>query len=152
MPEETKNYEIGFLASSQEAAERVLSILSEKGAGIISRAQILRIALAYPIRSHESAHFGSIVFSANAGALPEIERTLRMSNEILRHMVISHHEAKESGIAGRFRKQGDEIARPQEPSSQAKEPAKTRELKKREAETVELTNEALEKKLEEILR
>jgi len=152
MTEETKNYEIGFLASSEEAAGRVADVLSEKGAKIISRAPSPRIALAYPILSHESAHFGSIVFSANGGVLPEIEGTLRMNNEILRHMVISHHEVGESRASGRFVRREDEIPRIKEPSAQVKELAKAKEPKKRGAETGELTNEALEKKLEEILQ
>ena len=152
MAEERKNYEIGFLVSSEDDAEQIADVLTGKGAEIASRAPVSRIPLAYPIHKQDSAHFGSIIFSAEGHSLSEVEKTLRMNKNVLRHMIITSHPVRESRITVRPAIQGDKIARGKERTLRSDGLARTKEVKKRTTETRELTNEALEKKLEEILQ
>lgn len=152
MTEEKKNYEIGFLSASEDGAEQVAGVLAERGAEIVSRAPISRIALAYPIRKQETAQFGSIVFSAGADAISEIEKTLRMHKEVMRYMIIVRPPVRASKAADRLVRRDNEAARTETPPAGTGELSRWKETKRKAAEPKELTNEALEKKLEEILK
>ncbi len=164
--EESKTYEISFLTKEEKSREEILGLLKKQGIQISSDGQFTKLKLAYPIKKEQFGYFGYIYFPAKPEDLEAIRGSLKTNPQILRFSIAHVERAREDGPRRSFsrpsRRQaraGEELKVPSltETSDKSKEP----ELERRERSGTrrqaqgefkgELSNEALEKKLEEIL-
>lgn len=148
METDKKHYEIGFLLKAEDEKSEIAKILKASGAEILEESPVSGIKLAYPIKKESFAYFGSVRFLAEPGAMKEIDQETKNGADILRH-IITIYPAEKIAKAKRERRQfvGEEkpVREPAQRMGMPSVPA--RRAKKPES----LTNEDLEKKLEEIL-
>lgn len=132
--DEKKEYEIAFLAKSEEAAKDLIGVIKAQGAEIVSESPVNKINLAYKIKKETSAYFGYAQFSALPENIKLMDDVLKNKGEILRYLIITppYMKNKPRSIPP--------YRRSSKPVSEAKPQA-----------TMPLSNEALEKKIEEIL-
>lgn len=133
-----KEYEVSFLVKSEEQSQSVVKVLHRYGAEITSEGQLSKARLAYPIKKETLAYFGYLWFMSEPSAIPQIESDLRLSKDILRYIIVTPPVKKT--LRERQEAQESEKPAPPAPAPVSVEPRK------------ELTNEDLEKKLEEILQ
>lgn len=128
--ENAREYELSYLVGEAAEAERVLEIISSHEGEVAVKGQPTNIRLAYPIKKQLSAWFGFVYFSALPEAAGKIGAALKTRPSVIRSILISSPAKTQMRET---RKQ-----RVPEPKPEASQPA--------------LTNEALEQKLEEILK
>ena len=137
-----KKYEVGFLGRTENIKEEIIKLLESYKAEIVNNGNMSMIKLAYPIKKEKSAFFGYLHFNNYPNIIKKIEDSLKLNQQILRFIIIA------SPINGRpF---VESRARNRTFSSEIPVVKKV-EIKKPKAQVV-LSNEALEKKLEEILK
>lgn len=140
MSEDKKIYELCYLLTSPDAEEEVLALLSQHEGQLLHQGKISEIRLAYPINKQEAALFGFLQFNALPENVVKLSKTLSFNKKILRYIVMNlplravvsktqEPEAAPSRV--------EQVIRPAEP---------------RPVKPEALTNEALEEKLEEILK
>lgn len=138
-----KKYEIGFLGMAEGARDEIIKLLESYKTEIVDNGKMSMIKLSYPIKKEKSAFFGYLHFTAYPNIIKKFEDSLKLNHQILRFIIIASPISGRPSIesrAPRFRMSSSEI------------PAiKKVEFKKPKVQTV-LSNEALEKKLEEILK
>lgn len=136
-----REYELAFLAKTEEDAKGVLDALRGFQAEISFEGPVSRTTLAYRIKNEEVALFGYCNFSLLPEKIKELSGELRVKPGIIRFLVITPPFSKQKP---RLREmptaamQGDQ--RP------------VRSSKPHETKPTSLSNEALEKKIEEILQ
>lgn len=124
------DYELAFLLTGAEAFINVAQIVRKYGAEIVYESPINQIKLAYPIKKQTSAFFGFCNFRGPRAAIKKISGDLALNSALVRFLVITppmkptHRETRPE--------------RPHEPGTEKPAPV--------------LSNEALEQKLEEILK
>lgn len=134
---EKKQYEISFLVKGEDGAKTVAQLVKSLGGEIELEGPVAKITLSYPIKKQESGFFGYFHFIFPPEEIKHLEHELGTSAEVLRHLIITPP----------FRKTE---ARPRQEVSRA--PLKPQVQKPQESARSEaLTNEDLEKKIEEIL-
>ena len=143
--EQKRIYEIGFLTPTEEAVTEVVALLSRHDAEIIGKVLPSRkVVLGYQIKKHKEAYFTFILFSLPAPKVAELEGELLLNNNILRSLIVTAKENKEPAKPVLSAEANSDLAEPN--------PALTKGVETKEKEPLEmLSNEALEKKLEEIL-
>lgn len=142
-----KQYEISFLAVSEKGKDEILKTLQKFQGAVSFESPAGRLNLSYQIKRQKSAFFGYFHFSALTEAIKKISEDLKLNAEILRFLIITPPIAKQAPMSQRARMRIRRVALPKE----AKEELKKAEIVKSEIKSV-LTNEELEKKLEEILK
>ena len=146
MEKEPKDYEIGFLLKDEKDSEEVSEILNRHQATLIKPEERLpKIRLAYPIKKENFAFFGYFHFSANPNRLKELEEELKLNKKLMRFIIISQPA---TGVPRQpFIKPRRRIV----PMAPTKTIEPVQPIKKVEPAPI-LSNEELEKKLEEILK
>lgn len=137
-----KAYEIAFLSPLEAGHEEVVKLLVREGGEIVKEGPIEKIALAYPIEKHVSAYFGYLHFMMEPLNAKNLEHDLTTNNSILRYLIITPPFEPQKPRS---------MGRPRGAKVQSQESAPTAE-KKSPASSLPLSNEALEKKIEEILQ
>jgi len=146
-----KDYELGLMLTSEEAVASVVTILNQAQVDIKKQENPRKIRLSYAIKKQIEAYFAVIIISASPDQLPALEETLKFSDFILRYLLIKPVVIKETAKA-----KASTSTSPI-PVSESAEPSPADESTTPEAlapagePKKALTNEALEKKLEEIL-
>jgi ribosomal protein S6 len=125
-----KAYEVGFLLKDPISEKTVLDLLSQHKATVINKSPAKPIKLAYPIKKHVSAYFEYINFEADPSEVKSFSDSLKHNNEILRYLVVT--------VSGKKAEEKTEIK-------------KSAKLETSSSNSM-LSNEALEEKLEEILK
>jgi small subunit ribosomal protein S6 len=89
-----KAYEIVYIFDSQVPEERIQEKLdryhTQLGGEITALDQWGRRQLAFPIRKRTAGHYVVAQFRAEAEALPEFERLLKLDEELLRYLIVLH--------------------------------------------------------------
>lgn len=131
--EDKKEYEISFLLKHEGDAQEVLKLLKQHGAEITFEGPLKHLQLTYKIKHHTEASFGYLHFKLAPGHLAELNHDLGTKPAIIRFLIITppFMRARVS--------QPKREAPPIQPSTQPKS-------------ALPLSNEALEKKIEEILQ
>lgn len=127
-----KEYELSFLSRTEEGARQVLDVIKAQGADVSFESPVNKITLAYKIEKESTAFFGYFFFSVSPQEIKPIDEALKIKGDILRFLIITPPFAKNSPRAAMGQRN-----RPQRPA--VEKPAQP------------LSNEALEKKIEEIL-
>ena len=139
--ESKKQYEIAFLLKSQEDESGLEALLKQFGAEVSYKSPLNEIRLAYPIKKLQQAYFGFLYFNSLPEKAGKLTQALNLSPLILRTLVVSSPAVKpEKGRVSRT----DFRSRAPNSSEEAMLQPVTR--------SSVLSNEALEKKLEEILK
>ncbi|MBI3638266.1 30S ribosomal protein S6 [Candidatus Wolfebacteria bacterium] len=154
-----KKYEISFLATKESDRGEVVDTLSKYSASIIDENQPSRTKLAYQIKKEAFGFLGGIFFSVDPLRIEEIKSDLRMKSSILRFLIVSSLGLKSPRSTERTRtfirkaeKRKEQIILSTE-AGQVDVVVSQDAVKKPQPKfTDELTNEALEKKLEELLK
>ena len=126
-----KDYELSFLLKEASHQAAVLNILKKYQIVPAYESPPIQIRLAYPIKKQTSAFFGFCYFRAETEALLKIKEELDLDGEILRFLI---------------------IASPAKPAVREKVVPRPPDTKSPEPAIPTLSNEALEEKLEEILK
>lgn len=93
-----KNYEVVYIFDTavaedqvQEKLNRYHDLLTRDGEGQITATDVWgRRQLTYPIKKKNAGTYVIVQFSAAQDALPEYERLLKLDEELLRYLVVSH--------------------------------------------------------------
>lgn len=138
---DNKNYEISFLVKTEEGPAVVLRLLKQHQFDIILEGPIRKINLAYKIKKETQGYFGFFHVSGSPESLPAVNHDLSINPEILRFLFITPPFAKSFA---KSKEQAPAKPRISRPLAAKVEP----EVKP----SVPLSNEALERKIEEILQ
>ncbi|MGC9610824.1 MAG: 30S ribosomal protein S6 [Minisyncoccia bacterium] len=136
-----ENYEIAFWVKD-ENDKPVKDILKKRGAEVMKEKPILKMRLAFPIRKENFAFLGTIVFSAGPEVVDALKADLNLEGAILRYFL---RRAKKDALVEK--PAGENI----EGQSRERKPFFRFRNEVKKVDGV-LTNEALEKKIEEILQ
>ncbi len=165
--EELKNYEISFLAKEEGGREDVLQLIKKHDIEVSGDSPTARIKLAYSVKKEHFGHFGCIYFSAKPEVLEALREGLKINPQILRFSIGRTPRLKDEDGKKTFTRQTrrSSYARAELKSHLSTDALGEKEedkVKRREESRVhrppqeefkgELSNEALEKKLEEILK
>lgn len=144
MDKEFKKYEIGFVAKDEKGGDDINKLLASHKCEIAESGNLERIKLAYPIKKEIVGYFSYFHFLAEPLVIEKIKGELNLNPNILRFIVITPPAQKQQAFAIKT-----EIRRKTFVSKDIEHKV---EYKKPSAPPIALTNEALEKKLEEILK
>lgn len=148
-----RKYEIIFIipskytdAEMEGVVGKVSGILKESGAEISDTFQLGKRRLAYPIDHQRNGSYVLVHFEAEPTAILKMDQTLRLTGEVLRHMIVERdpHLTQIPSFSEADERRGDE-ARTQErrtaPAAAKPAPSKPKDV----------NMEELDKKLDEIL-
>ena len=131
-----KEYELAAMLSEEVVAAEVEAVIRKYGGEMASPARVTSLRLAYPLKKHDSAFFAVFIFTALPGAVKFVKEDLALNPKVLRSLILTPPVK----VVPR---------EPRAPRVEKKEGAL--EVAAKPAE-VAVSNEALEKKLEEILK
>lgn len=144
--EETKDkkeYEIGFLVKNESDAQTIRQFLVEHGAEIISEGLPKEINLAYKIKKETKAWFGFFRFQIEPTTTVFLKKELRTFSFVLRFLILRSVKKAPSPTVSAPKKKKLTKTFPR-----AKEKSQLEE----KAPPSPLSNEEIEKKIEEILQ
>jgi len=134
---DVREYELSFLLNVEEAAAAVEEFLISAETEIVSKGPLRTITLSYPIKKQETAFWGFLVFRALPEKIAEIRKAFHLHPQILRFLILTPPI-----MAQEARRRGEAAEKPETitdtPITERFEPPV-------------LSNEALEKQIEEIL-
>ena len=129
-------YELTAVTKEENFAP-LKEIIARGGAKILSEEVAKKIQLFYPVKNERYGFLGVFKFESAPDALPAISNDLNMKGDVLRFIIVKSREVK----AGEGEKQANPAPRDFVRAQPSKKPAEAA-----------LTNEELEKKIEEILK
>ena len=132
MTTDSKVYEVAFLAKSLDEEKALTELITQYRGNVVQKGAFQEIKLAYPIKKQTSAYFGYLRFEFLPEDVDKLSETLKLHPGILRHLIVTPSTAKK---AVERKPEAPEVAKPAPVSR-----------------TAVLTNEALEERLEEILK
>ena len=93
----TRQYEVVYIFDSaleepaiNERLERFHSLIQQPGAEAPQVNHWGKRTLAYPIKKHETGYYVVANFDADATALPEFERAIKLDESVLRFLVVAN--------------------------------------------------------------
>lgn len=128
-----KEYELAFVVKNDSAAGEIKDLILRSGAEITQEPNTSRIRLAYEIKKEREAIFGFMQFVLDPDAVKSISDSLNLRQDILRFLIVTPPPMKE--------KRRTEMP-----------PREIRPQRTLEPKTTPLSNQELEKKIEEILQ
>ena len=129
------HYEISTVTVSEEAAS-VKALLAKHNAQVLNERPVMKVQLAYKINKQGFGFMGTVDFLADTASVVALKQDLELDKDVIRAIVVKKKESKKR--EGRSEKE------------EAKGPTGPQKL--RNILGSMLTNEALEKKIEEILQ
>ena len=144
-----KEYELALLLKSEDNLAGVLALVGAHNAEGVTEARAKRLQLAYEIKNHAEAVFVYFTFKMFGDDMKRLEGELNVHADVLRFMVIASPAPAErtatSAMPAREERHTRSAPRSSAPASAPAEAPKA-------APSKPLSNEALEKKIEEILK
>jgi len=125
-----KKYEIAFLLKKEDSSI-ISQILKKGGFAILTESLLVKIRLAYPIKKESYAFFGYCHFEGEPANLKELRTEFKLNHDLLRYLIITPPFVKKE-IVKKFTPE----------KSEEKTPSSPEQI---------LTNEALEKKIKELV-
>lgn len=135
-----KEYELSFLTKEETGKEKATEWVRRFGGEVTLEGTSENIVLAYPIEKQTSAYFGYLHFRMNPDQANALSRELTTSGSMLRFLLITPPSAKAK----------PRTSAPRMKPEQAQAGTVATTERKPASET--LSNEDLEKKIEEILQ
>lgn len=123
-----KSYEISYLLNPNEGSDLMSGLIKDMGLEIISEGGVTEMRLAYPVKKETRANFGYLHFGAEPEVINKLRDSLQLNANVLRFLIVTPPFVKTPSRReeGNYRVRPVEEARP------------------------EISNDALEEKLEEI--
>ena len=144
-----KEYELALLLKSEDNMAGVLALVAQHNGEGASEPRAKRLQLAYEIKKHTEAVFVYFTFKSFGDDMKALEHDLNSHADVLRFMVIASPAPAERTATSAMPPREERRGRSSTPyTAPAAAPAET----PRPAPTKPLSNEALEKKIEEILQ
>jgi ribosomal protein S6 len=141
---EKKEYELAVLVATEEDLAHVMGVVRQHNAEIVADFRAKKLALAYEIKRHKEGVFAHCLFKATGADAKKLEGVLNMDAKVIRSlMLVSPAPAM---VLDRDRNQPSTA----NPRVRTSRPSASVEVKP--APSQFLSNEALEKKIEEILQ
>lgn len=140
---EKRNYELSFLLKNKEDVSLADNLLNQYGAEILYHGPVAETRLAYQIQKQSLAHFSFIQFSASPETVEKISAALKLSPAVLRTLIVTPPMLR-SDKASRVSVESRPIRGKSVVSAGAAAPTASK--------SGALTNQALEERLEEILK
>jgi ribosomal protein S6 len=129
-----RKYEISFYLDSEEDFSQIKSILESGGAINLTDCKPEKMQLSYPIKKRKFAFFGSLNFEAEPEAIQNVKNKLDIEKKLIRYMILRVEDFHQKEQKSRsFKKMADGGSENRLNGGSV------------------LTNEVLEKKIEEIL-
>lgn len=144
-----KEYELALLLKSEENLSGVITLIGTHNADGVSEPRAKRLQLAYEIKGHTEAVFVYLTFKMFGEDIKALEHDLTSRADVLRFMVIASPAPAERTATSAMPPR--EERRPRGSSTPYTAPAAPSETP-RPTPSKPLSNEALEKKIEEILQ
>jgi ribosomal protein S6 len=138
-----KEYEIGVLVRREEDLATVKSFMERHRAACAADFQAKKIALAYPIKKETDAFFAFCRFSAEPADVKQLERDLLTEPTVLRSLILVPFKMSHREAVGLSKKHSKSRSHPASVATPAPSSAPFVQT---------LSNEALEKKIEEMLK
>jgi len=136
-----RKYEIGFVLKTENAPYIMQSLIS-RGFVILTENPLEKIQLAYPINKESYAYFGYSHFEGDPAAIKSLKEDFRLNPEVLRYLIITPPFVKKPAWRKPASARTSEETRFTLPAQAGPSAGK--------AESI-LTNEALEKKIKELV-
>ena len=143
-----KEYELALLLKSEDNLAGVLTLVGRHNADGITAARAKRLQLAYEIKKHTEAVFVYFTFKMFGDDMKSLETDLNTHADVLRFMVIASPAPAERTATSAMPPREERRPRSSAPYIASAAPSET----PRPAPSKPLSNEALEKKIEEILQ
>lgn len=142
MKDTIQKYELTFVLRTGESEEIITSVLNEFGADIVTTGPMQDVSLAYPVKKSSTGKLGYYHFTVKvADALRQIDEKLKLNDRLLRHIIVRVEDKKP---------RSERTGKPR-----AAKKATTKDIQSVTPEVSHLdtlSNEKLEKTLEEILK
>ncbi len=140
---EKKSYEVSFLSESEDKVSDVRRLIGQYGIDVVQEFPEKKINLSYPINKVTQALFVALKVLSEPDKIKLLEKDLNSSKSVLRSLIITTPKTRVV--------RGDTAQKPVTPARRTGVP--TREPREpREPRVKPLSNEAIEKKIEEILQ
>lgn len=128
--------------------QKVRESIEQEGGKIFLDDSLGKKKLAYPIKKFHQGYYLLNHFELNGANLESLEKKLRLTDEIIRHIVVKY-EPKTAMKIEKIKEGISDIPKFREPEDMPKKKEEPKEIKP-EAEKIKL--EELDKKLDEILK
>jgi ribosomal protein S6 len=145
-----KEYELALLLNGEDDLAVVIKLVGAHSAEGISEPRAKRLQLAYEIKKHTEAVFVYFTFKMFGDDMKALEHELNTHANVLRFLVIASPAPAERTTTSPLPQR--EERRPRTNSYAAPAAAPSSEAAPRPTPSKPLSNEALEKKIEEILQ
>ena len=142
-----KEYELALLLKSEDNLAGVLTLVGQHNAEGVSEPRAKRLQLSYEIKKHTEAVFVYFTFKAFGDDIKALEHDLNTHADVLRFMVIASPAPAERNATSAMPPREERRSRAAPSYSAPVTPEVPRP-----APSKPLSNEALEKKIEEILQ
>ncbi len=139
-PADKKSYELSFLVKNEDDALEVRKLVAQHEAEIRGEGALRKLNLAYPIKHVSQAYFGFMNLAVLPADAKSLERDLSANTAVLRALIIKLPKERTAAAVMDFKKS----VRP----TALRRPLRTEVPQQPKP----LSNEALEKKIEEILQ
>jgi ribosomal protein S6 len=141
-----KEYELALLVKNETDVATIVALVGQHNGEGISEPRAKRLRLEYEIKKQNEAVFASFTFKAFGDDVKALETDLNNNHDVIRFMIIASPVASEISTSPIIPPDRRPVrpARPMTSSSDSRDA--------RPAPSRPLSNEALEKKIEEILQ
>jgi len=146
-----KEYELALLLHSEDNMAGMLALVATHNGEGVSEPRAKRLQLAYEIKKHTEAVFVYFTFKMFGDDMKRLEAELNTHADVLRFMVIASPAPAERTANSAMPVREERHTRSAPRSSSPATPVPT-ETPSKPAPSRPLSNEALEKKIEEILQ
>ncbi len=137
---EAREYEVAFLVRDEAAAQEISKKAAQYGS-VVTQGALKHLAFAYPVEKEVSGYFGFLRIQTMPESAAQLEKDFQVIQSILRLLVLRMPVRKEK--AGATFSAGFSVKPRRAPRAMHVESS---------APGAPLTNEAIEKKIEEILQ
>ena len=144
-----KEYELGILLAKEEDLPGVLALLASHHVENASEARSKKLTLAYEIKGHTEAVFTSLTFKAFGDEVKALEAELALRPDVIRSLVVKTPKPSKHPVGTGVPSSAPVEKYPRTASRPGTAPAAAEP--RHEVSSKPLSNEALEKKIEEIL-
>jgi len=142
-----RKYEFAFILKTEDVSV-VTKLLANGGFAVLTENPLEKIQLAYPIKKEDYAFFGYCHFEGDPAVIKNLRTDLKLNPGVLRYLLITPPFIKKPA----WRKsESAELPEETKFNLPADRQARLADRQSSPAESI-LTNEALEKKIEEILK
>lgn len=135
---------------------KVSGILEKDGASIDSVNRLGKLRFAYPIKKQRHGHYVLVHFTAPAAQLKKIEEHLRITEEVLRHMIVKAEETNPKFTLVQFQEVNIEAKEEAKRKRKQAEKMKAEESRagedQPEGEKKPITEKEVEEKIESALK